>query len=285
MPEAKSRISGIGHRYAIVGALDSEGLPAVGAASQTPTQGTLVERVKNFSPSDPSPRRETHQGDDLPYAQDSLPPGEIGSFTITTSQVNMTFETLVSGTKERTIGGGGALKAIGVNTDKRGSEPRIFYLSYRQALDTGKGSPTSGSLRQWEVRIYPSLQLTPSSHGFESGTVDKSYQATPTPTGKTIWGETYSETTWGYTQAEALNLVTNYQPRINWWLGNGTFTSFQLSHPPANSDALHVWVDGVITTPSSVNTSSANPAFTLSAPPTNNARVFALIETNEPGNS
>lgn len=285
MSHAKSRISGIGHRYAIIGELGSDGLPKTGASTQAPHVGTLIERVKNFSPSDPAPRRETHMGDDLPYAQDSLPPGEIGSFTISTSQVNLTLEALVSGMKEVTIGATSGAKAVGVNTDKRGSEPRVFYLSYRQALDTGKGSSTSGSLRQWEIRIYPSVQITPSSHGFEAGTTDKTYQATPTPTTKTIWGEEYTEATWGFTQGEALMMVTNYQPRVNWWRGNGTFTSFQLSHRPVNANALKVWVGGVLTTPTNVNTSSANPSFTLATPPANNAFVFALIETDEPGNS
>lgn len=285
MSNAKTRISGIGHRYAIIGELGSDGLPKTGSSTAVPHTGTLIERVKNFSPSDPSPRRETHMGDDLPYAQDSLPPSEIGSFTISTSQVNLSLEALVSGQRVVELGAADKAMAIGVNTNKRGSEPRVFYLSYRQALDTGKGSSTSGSLRQWEVRIYPSVQITPSSHGFEAGATDKTYQATPTPTGKTIWGEEYSEATWGFTQGEAISIVTNYQPRVNWWRGNGTLNAFQLSHPPVNANALKVWVAGASVTPTSVNTSSANPAFTLATPPANDAFIFALIETNEPGNS
>lgn len=281
---AQQKISGVGVRYAIVGALGSDGLPAVGTPSAVPTVGTVIERIKAFSPTSSDAQKITHYGDDLAYAQDRLPPTEVGSFTVNVSQSNLTLEALIQGQKVVNYGAGqNIIPFIGGSTDKRGSEPRVFFATYRQALDTGKTSSTAGSLRQWQLVIYSAVQLGPSAQGFEQGATDKSYSATPTPTGQTIWGETYSEATWGFTQGEFITGILDGQPRFNWWKGNGALTSFQLSHAPITSAHLKVWVNGTLTTPATVNTT--NPAFTLSSPPTSTGIVFAIIETNSPGNS
>jgi hypothetical protein len=80
-------------------------------------------------------------------------------------------------------------------------------------------------------------------------------------------------------------MVTDYQPRVNTYRGNGTLVAFDLSHPPVAASQLHVWVDGTVTAPSSVNASTANPSFTLGSAAANNKGVFVIIETNAPGNS
>ncbi|GIV50518.1 MAG: hypothetical protein KatS3mg038_1039 [Candidatus Kapaibacterium sp.] len=283
MADAKTRISGIGHRYAIVARLGADGVPEATAPGSAPTLGVFVERVKEFSPSDPTPRREVHLGDDLPYAQDSLPPAEVGSFTVSTSQVNLDLEALLTNQRVAQLGASAKIAALGVNTNRRGSEPLFFYMSGRQALDTGKASPTAGALRQWEFIIYPSVRFSPSSHGFGAGATDKTYQATPTPANKAPWGEAFTEAVWGFTSAEALRLVSNYPLFPNWWLGNGTLTTFQLSHAPAGSgtDTLKVWVNGSLVVPSSVNLSS--PSFALSTAPSSGSYIFALIETDKLG--
>lgn len=279
---SKEVISGVGARYAVVIPLDSDGLPSVNVTQAAPIQGSLVQGIKTMSHSDAEPQRITHYGDDLAFAQDSLPSAEVGSFTITTAKTNLVIDSMVEGNKTVTIDN---MQLRGANSDKKGNEPQVSFMAYRQALDTQKGSSTFGKLRQWNVKIYGSTRITPQSQSFEQAATDKTYQATPTPTTTTIWNQVFNESTWGQTQSEYLEGVTDYQPRFNWYLGNGTLGSFQLSHPPVDSDHLHVWIDGTLTTPSAVNVSATNPAFTLSPVPGVGKKVFVLLETTAPGNS
>jgi len=275
-------VSGVGARYACVFPLDTTtGLPLPAVTTAVPAQGTLVQGIKTMAVTDPEPQRITHYGDDLAFAQDSLPATTVGSFNITTAKSNLILDSMTEGNKVVTIDN---MQVRGVNTDKKGNEPILGFAAYRQALDTKKGSANFGKLRQWNLRIYPGTRITPQSQSFEQGQTDKSYAATPTPVTTTPWGQSYNEATWGNSQAEALDLILDYQPRMNFYRGNGTLTAFQLSHPPVDSSHLHVWSDGTLVTPSAVDTSTSNPAFTLSsAANTNNNLIFALIETNAPG--
>ncbi len=267
-------VSGVGARYAAVFNLDpTTGLPQPAVTTAVPMQGTLVQGIKTMAVTDPEPQRITHYGDDLAFAQDSLPATTVGSFAVTTAKSNLILDSMLEGNKTVTIDN---MQARGINTDKKGQEPLMFWAAYRQALDTKKGSANFGRLRQWNLRLYGATRITPQSQSFEQAATDKSYQATPTPVTQTPWGQSFNENVWGNIQAEALDLILDYQPRINTWLGNGTLSAFQLSHPPVDASHLHIWQDGTLVTPSAVNLSSTNPAFTLTSPTgTNNKLIFA----------
>lgn len=281
------KFAGVGNRWAAVFPLDERtGLPQVSASTKIPTQPILVQRVKTFTATDPEPQRITHVGDDKPHATDVLPPTEVGSFVVTTAQTNFSLEALLTDTAVVSEGvGDDALKMAGINTNKRGRERRVAYITYRQAINTDKESALSGAQRIWHGYIYGSVLLSPATQSMEAGATDKTYNATVSPTARAIWGETFREDKHGYTAAEGVQFSTKYEPRFNAWKGNGTFVDFQLSHAPVGTNALKVWVDGTLQTPTGVNTSLTNPSFTLAAPPANNAYVFAIIETNNPGNN
>jgi hypothetical protein len=273
--------AGVGTRYGVLFPLDEDGLISVASTSAVPVQGTLITGIKTATTSDPAPQRITHYGQDRPYAQDSLPPTEVGTVTVTSADGNLIVDALAEGNKVRTIGNS---EWRGGNTDKRGNEPILAAMFYRQSLDTQPGSPTFGKLRQWNIRAYAAARWSPSTASYEAGATVKTINGTPTPTGQTLWGENYDETSWGNSYAEYTEGNANYQPRINAWLGNGTLTAFQLSHPPASTDELLVWVDGTLTVPSAVNISTSNPAYTLSsASGTNAKKIIAMIFTDRPG--
>lgn len=273
--------AGIGTRGGWFMPLDDDGLPSVRTTSAIPVQGTLISGIDTATTNDPAPQRITHYGQDRPYAADSLPPTEVGTVSVTSADGNLIVDSMIEGNKVRTIGN---TVWRGGNTDKRGNEPIMGAYFYRQALDTEPGSPTFGKLRQWNIRIYPAARWSPATASYEQTKTTKTINGTPTPTGQTIWGENYQESTWGNSYAEYTDGNANFQPRINAWLGNGTLTAFQLSHPPAATDELLVWVGGTLTAPSAVNTSTTNPAFTLtSAAGTNATKIIAMIFTNVPG--
>lgn len=279
---SKTKVSGAGARYGMVMALNSDGLPLPQDASATPVQGTLVQGIKALTVTDPTPRRFTHFGDDDGFAHDSLPPNEAGAYDFTTAVTNLDLNAMVEGGIVRTINSN---KMAGGNTNNRGNEPLMMFAAYRQALDVDKTSLTFGKLRQWEMRLYPSSRISKQTDGFESENTDKAYTATPTRVKYTPWNEKLTESIWGFTEAEYIEIITDYHPRINVYRGDGTITAFELSHPPFDSNQLTVWVDGTLTAPSAVNVSSTNPAFTLGAAAAVTKQVFALIETDEPGDT
>jgi hypothetical protein len=279
---SKSKTFGVGLRCGHVFGLNSDGLPMPNDSSAVLIGGTLIEGIKTLPVTDPAPRRISHFGDDRVLSQDSLPATESGSYQFTTSKTNQVLDAMLEGGKVRTINGN---SYTGGNTDNKGSEPQVLALFYRQALDADKSSASYGKLRQWEGRAYGSSRITKTTPSFEAENTDTTYEGTPTPVKFTHWFEQFSETNWGFTEAEYINDTSDYQPRWNFGRGNGTLTAFSLTHAPVDNSSITVWVDGTATTPSSVNTSTANPAFTLGSAAANNGFIAVKIETSVPGDS
>lgn len=276
---ASEIISGVGARYGVVLVLDENGLPFQETPSATPERGIEIEGIKTLTANDPEPQRFTHYGDDSPFAQDSLQPQTVETFAISTAKTNLVLDTYLEGAVVRQYGS--AFRFRVANSDQRGNEPLVMGVFYRQALDTDKNSVTFGRKREWNVRIYPSTRIAPITHSFETGIVDNTYQATPTPTSYTPWGEDIDTSNWGASRGSHLEGVMDYQPRVNVYAGNGTLTSWTLSHTPADSNNLLVWVGGSLTVPGSI-TYGASPAFTVSPAVGVGTQVFALIGTNTP---
>lgn len=272
-------ISGVGARFGAVIVLDENGLPAQETPSATPETGIEIEGIKTLTANDPEPQRFTHYGDDNPFAQDSLPPQTVETFSISTAKTNMELDTYLEGALVRQYGT--AFRFRVADSDQRGNEPFMMAYFYRQAIDTDKASATFGRKRQWNIRIYPSTRISPISPSYEAGITDNTYQATPTPSSYTPWGEDIETTNWGVSRGSHLEGVMDYQPRANVYQGNGTLTSWTLSHTPADSANLLVWVGGSLTVPGSI-TYGASPAFTVSPAVGVGTQVFALIGTNTP---
>lgn len=272
-------ISGVGARFGAVIVLDENGLPAQETPSATPETGIEIEGIKTLTANDPEPQRFTHYGDDNPFAQDSLPPQTVETFSISTAKTNMELDTYLEGALVRQYGT--AFRFRVADSDQRGNEPFVMAYFYRQAIDTDKTSATFGRKRQWNVRIYPSTRISPISQSYEAGITDNTYQATPTPSSYTPWNEDIDTTNWGASRGSHLEGVMDYQPRVNVYQGNGTLTSWTLSHTPADSANLLVWVGGSLTVPGSI-TYGASPAFTVSPAVGVGTQVFALIGTNTP---
>jgi hypothetical protein len=288
---SKDVVAGVGARYAEAFRIDNNtGLPGAAFNSGTLTGGTLIDRLKGFTYNSPAPQAFTHYGDDNPFAKDSLPPTEIGNFTIITAQSNLTLDAFSEGTKEVTLDT--VVHARAGNTNNRGSEPQNFLNVFRQALDTQRGSSTFGKLRQWHAALVPSCRIINQIQSMEQGITNKTYEGIPTPVTSTPWAATFDVATWGGTQAEYVELTFDYKPVWAFGLGNGTLTVFALPKPPIDTAHTHAWVNGTLATVSSVNTSTTAPTMTLSAAPggngsgglgTNNAAFIAVcIEHNQP---
>lgn len=278
---AKQIASGVGARYAEAFLLNSStGLPNAPANTRQMIGGTLMH-IKSFEYNTPDDQEITHYDDDRPYAKDSLPPTEVGSFTIVGSRNDMVVDTLTEGTNIVSIDN---VKARLGNSDNRGSEPSLFISTFRQALDTVPTSPTFGKLRQYNMAVVPSTRLINKTMAFAQTTVDKQYQGIPTPVTETPWKETFTEDVWGGLSGEYIEFITDFKPVWNFVNTTAGTLSYQLTKPPVSEAHLHIWLDGTLQSQlsaGSVNTSVSNPAFTLTGDP--GAKFMAvLIEHNQP---
>jgi hypothetical protein len=277
---ASTKVAGVGVRRGQVFVLDANGLPfAATTNGGTMTAGTRIERLKTVGVTDPEVQRFSHYGDDEPYAQDSLPPTEIESFTFTTSKTNLTLDALIEGTKVRDYT---MFQSRAANSDKRGSEPLVAVWSYRQALDVDESSATFGKLRQWEARSWPSTRIAGQTSGFEQGATDKTYQGTPTVVNSNVWGETLTENSDGATKASHFEMIFNNQPIVNVGVGDGTQTTWLTTCTPVDSANLKVFVGGSLTVPGSITYSATVPAFTVATPVPVGTQVLAIIGTTSP---
>ena len=257
-------VAGVGARHAEAFILNATtGLPDCAFNAGTLIAGTLIDGLKTFSYNNPAPQKFTHYGDDKPFAQDSLPPTEIGSFTITTGKTNLTLDAFTEGTKVVTLDT--VVQARAGNTDKRGSEPQLFVSVYRQALDVNRTSSTFGKRRQWDQALIPSVRIINELNSDEQGVTPNTYQGIPTIVTSTPWAQAFTEATWGATQGEYIKMETDYKPQWNVGLGNGTLTAFAVTKTPISTAYVHAWVNGTLATVNSINT--AIPTVTLSSAP------------------
>lgn len=271
------KLFGIGARYAAVIPLDpTTGLPVNSGASATLSTPYQVEGIKTFTPNDPDPQLITHYGDDRPQAQDSLPPTEAMSAVFTTDKTNLTLDAALADNDVRTYQT--TSKWLAQNTNKQGAEPQVAFFTQRQALAGDPSTPSEfGKRRVWESYLLPSTRIISKSNAFEQGATDKTYNCIPTIVKQTPWGESLSESNWGAVDAQILHGVQEYQTRLAYGYGNGTLTGFILPVAPVGTTYLNVWVDGTLTTPTTLT--MATPAFTLAAAPGVDKLIWCEIQT------
>jgi hypothetical protein len=280
MAASREIVSGVGNRFGQVFILDENGLPFQDVANATMYTGMQIEGIKTLANNQPDPQKITHYGDDVPYAQDSLAPTEIESFTITTSKTNLALDAYLVGGLVKNIGN--AQFVVG-DSDNLGSEPLTCSMFYRQALDTVDGSPTFGKLRQWNGRIYPSGRITPKPTSYEQGATDNTYSAVPTSVTTTPWGEEFDGTTsWGANAGAHIDFTMNYQPRMAVGKGNGTITSWNLPSVPVSASEVLLWIGGSLTVPGSITFTPSAPAVVISPAVGAGTQILAIVGSLKP---
>lgn len=238
--------SGVGFRNCVVFPLNEAGLPEPGTASATAYEGVLVSGAKVLTINEPEPRRISHIGDDTVLTLDFLPPTEAATAELHTGKVNNTLDAAVGGMKKFTVG---EAAMLGVATDKRGYEPQVGLLAYRQAQDTDPSSATFGS-RTWDFRIMPKAWVYARDSGYSDQPEDRIYTVTPAYCSAHLWGTAFSESTEGMLRSQMLRGLAFGKPKIAVWKGNGTITEFNLptTAPATATTKMTVWNNGTIVT-------------------------------------
>jgi len=237
--------SGVGFRNAVLFELDSSGYPK--ATSTTAYEGKRISGEKTCTINDPDPRRISHIGDDSLVSIDMLPPTEAISGEMHTSKANGIIDAVISGQKLFTVG---EASLFGVGTDKRGFEPQVAVLAYRQAQDTDPDSPTFG-LRAWDFRIMPKVVLYARENGFADSPEDRIYSLVPMFCTAHLWGTVFSEATEGFARCQMLRGLSWYKPKIVAWKGDNATVEFLFptAAPAVSVSKVAVWKNGVAVTP------------------------------------
>lgn len=267
--------SGVGLRYFQIMAIAADGYAA--ATGTEAYIGAQLSGVKTVGLNDPDPQLISHSGDDNVFMQDSLPPTEGISGTITVAKTNDTIDALLTDDKSFTVG---EAKLFGEGTSNKGLENDVIVLCYRQARDTDPASSNFGE-RVWESKIIPKCAIIPKSEGLaENVGTSKSYTLRPGFSTRHAWGTAFASGTEGFTRAQMVRAVTQNPPAFVAWEADGSETdfAFDTDYPSTDVDKIHgVWVDGTlktVTTDYDVYTTGIE--FTTA--PTDGENIFCFYE-------
>jgi hypothetical protein len=260
-PGAERR--GVGFRKITLFALDSSGDVAV--SGTTAYEGVAVNGAKTLTLEEPESRVITHVGDDRVLDVDSLPPQEGMSGELTISGADDDIDDLVTDRISVSVGNN---RLMGMGTDVDGNENQVGLLAYRQTLDA------SGN-RKWESRIIPKCLLIPRASGFDDTPEVSKFSVRPQMSSQHLWGTDFVSGTEGFTKAQVLRMVSNYQPKLVGFEGDGTTVAFVLpvAAPAVSSDEIAVWVAGVLQT---TGVTAATTQITFAATPASGAVIVVL---------
>jgi hypothetical protein len=247
-------------------ALDSNGYPNAISAT-TPYQGVSVVGARLVNINDPEPRRITHFGDDHILQLDVLPPQEAMTGELQTATVNDDLDALLANVNSFAVDT--EIKGLLLNTEKKGSEPQVGVLGYRQSLDTNGN-------RVWRSIVFPKAVLVPRESNMDDNPEARSYPITPMIVTKHLWGTAFASGTEGATQAQAVRLVTAGKPKIIAWLGDGSTTTFTLptAYPASSTSKMHVYDNGTLTPP----TTTATTSLVYTTAPANGHNITLVYE-------
>jgi hypothetical protein len=247
------------------------------ATGTTPYIGVQMSGVKVVGLNDPDPQLISHSGDDDVFMQDSLPPTEGITGTITVAKSNDTLDAILTDDKSFAVG---EAQLFGEGTSNKGLENDCIVLMYRQARDTDPSSAYFGQ-RIWESKIIPKCAIIPKAEGFGEGRgTEKSYTLRPGFSTKHAWGTAFAAATEGFTRAQMLRGVTVFPPFFTAWQGNAALLAFlfNTSFLAQSTGKIHaVWVNGalkVITTDYTVATTGV----TFITAPASSADIFCFYE-------
>lgn len=266
-----------GLRAARVYELDSSGYPSGDQSGEDGYNGVDVTGVQSVSITPPSSRRINHRGNDSVFAQDKLPPTELGSGQVTTGKSNQTLDALLKGQVVETVG---EAKMDAMETDRDGYEPSIMLVYWRQALDVDPDSTTTAGLRRWQTHVLPKTTMAPMVGGAGQDDADvNTYDLTPTKVNASPLGKALTLAINGVTKGARFRYTSEYPVVFERFDGNSTIDTFNLQWTPISVAKTTVLVDGVAATVSSVDT--VNKTFTVDSAPDYQGAVLVGYETTD----
>jgi len=256
----------VGLKYAAIFELNSNGRPA--ATGTTAYEGVEVEGEKAFSLTIPDPRKIVHSGQDRVLAVDYLPATEAAEGELRVSVEDQAVLALITDVLSYSVG---EAKFVPIGTDRQGEEPQVGMMLYQQALDA------AGKQRHWRCFIIASARCIPIVAGMGENAEDTRFKVAPSPTTKTLWGETLDADTAGASEATILIGMTKGRPKLVAFKANGSATdfSFPASAPARDVATISVWKNGTLV---SSGLTPAVDKITFSVAPTSGDDIVVLYE-------
>lgn len=267
--------SGVGFRNCQILALDSAGIPA--ATSTTVYEGVQVSGARAMEIAIPDAPQINHLGDDRIFAVDSLPPTESVGGTLTTGKNNFTLDALLTGATVATVG---ETKFLGRATNLAGSEVQVCLLAYRQALDT---TPGASRVRLYQSVLLPIAQLLPKIPAKNANPEEMQYTIRPQVVSKYPWGVAFATGTEGFTEAQIIEGISYYKPKLVAWKGNASATAFSLptAAPATATTKMTVWTwNGTTATDVTSTVTLAVGSVTFSVAPSAATTIICYYEHN-----
>jgi hypothetical protein len=248
--------TGVGLRASTLFLLDANGYIAA-ASPTTPYEGVKFIGGKVLTVNDKEPRVFWHAGDDRIQNGDMLPPLEGVTGEMQMGVMSDVVDALISSQKAFTVGTG---TYMGGGTDKRGFETQVALMSFQHAVDADQVAGSNG-LGGWNELIFPNCRLFKRENGFVDQIMSRPYTMVPSIVSKHVWGTAFSEATEGFTSAQFIRGYTRGKPKKIAWLGNNTIVEFTFPTDfPAIVASVAVWLNGVLTTPTTVTTTKITMA-------------------------
>lgn len=228
---------GFGLRRGFLYELDQYGHPA--APDTGPYIGSNIYGIRGFNLTDPPARVISHFDGDKVSQQQTFPPTDASTGSITIDGADLDLNALVGSVKKRTISG---IEILPSMTDKRGDEPLVGILVYQAAKDS------AGNVG-WHTRIVPRTTAIKQDGSFGEANYETTYNLAPSASDSHLWGEVMTDEDDGTEHAGWIEAFSSKPAIVTAWKADGvedTF-AFDADHQPPDENYSVFWaVDGVI---------------------------------------
>lgn len=270
----ESRI-GAGFRYIYYGVLNASGI-LIGNTTTGATQGAAVghslirlEGAQTIPIGLPEDEIVTVLGDDAPMVSFNFPGAELPSGVLELARRDQTFEALIQGTKEQTIGD----VVVGNLMPSGNVKPDLCLLLMNEAK---KWEGATKGPQAWEIVFVPVCQITPLYKDMtQRQHTPYRYGINVSRSARMPWAATFTEGLHGTTEAGLITVESDNPVMVDTWLGDSSRTAFTLGYAPKTTAKVYAYKNNGVNDPGA---STAGLTLTYGSAPTISLYAHALYE-------
>lgn len=228
---------GYGTRRGYLYELDAYGHPA--APDTGPYTGTKIYGIRGFNLTDPPARVISHFDGDKVAQQQTFPPTDPSSGSITIDGADLDLHAIVGNITKRTLAGIEFLPGL---HDQRGNEPNVGILVFQAAKDSAGNTG-------WHTRIVPRTTAIRQDGSFGDANYETTYNLAPSASDSHLWGEVMTDNADGTQHAGWLEAFSAEPVMVTAFKADGIEDTFVFSTalPPVDTNYEVYWaVGGVV---------------------------------------